>query len=140
MEETLIIVGWLLSKYPIFLRNVKAHYSAKNIPLVYHILTPHHIFLSFSLISVYASTCALLFKVASLSVAVSISPFRVCDIRSYCHHSNVIWKSLLEGEPHEIHRYADTQICVTCGLLCAQKFALYAEVHEKENRGKFCGF
>jgi hypothetical protein len=116
VEETLIVV-WLLNKFPIFLWNFKAHYPANNVPLVYHILTPINNSTHSCTIFSYNSFWywLILLPVVCYSkwhLSVSLSFYfpnayympRLSDVRSYCHHSNGIWKSLSEGQPHETNR------------------------------------
>jgi hypothetical protein len=65
---------------------------------------PHFLIVLFD-IGLYFYLSFIIQSGISLSVAVTISPFRLSDISSYGHHGNGIWKHLLEGEPHEADRY-----------------------------------
>jgi hypothetical protein len=131
MEETLII-GRTLNKFSILLWNFKARYPANNVPLVYHFLTPinnnthsrtifsyRSFWYWFILLSVlYYSKWRLPVSRSFYFPNAYYMPHQ-SDIRSYYHHSNVMWKSLSEGHPHDTNRY----VRQTCGLLCDQNFS-----------------
>ena len=139
MEETLIVVR-LLNKFPIFLWNFKAHYTTNNVPLVYHILTPinnsthsctvfsfRSFWYRFILLPVLYYSKWRLPVCRSLYFPRAYYMPRLSDIRSYCHHSNVIWRSLSEGQPHETNRYVKY-----CRLLCDQNFSCCKRKYTKE--------